>query len=115
MSYIVTPPDMGANGLDGDNTASYTSDMFAMIGTLFLFLYWPSFSTYVVCDVTPARAHRSSHARSPPSPSLRWYADGGLLDATTNQEERALVNTVMSLAGTAQHEASCLFCAGGQT
>lgn len=46
-SYMLTPPEMSANGWDRDNTASYSSDMFAMVGTLFLFLYWPSFSASV--------------------------------------------------------------------
>ncbi len=45
-SYLLTPPDMSAQGLDRDNTASYSSDMLAMVGTLFLFLYWPSFSKW---------------------------------------------------------------------
>ncbi|GAB5036731.1 ammonium transporter 1 [Nannochloropsis oceanica] len=67
-SYILHPPSMVLDGDDRENRASYTSDMFAMIGTLFLFLYWPSFN-------------------------------GGLLDSATNQQERALVNTVLSLAG----------------
>lgn len=44
---MLTPPEMNANGWDRDNTASYSSDMFAMVGTLFLFLYWPSFSASV--------------------------------------------------------------------
>ena len=68
VSYIVTKPTMVIDGEDKENRASYTSDMFAMVGTLFLFLYWPSFN-------------------------------GGLLDSATNQQERALVNTVISLAG----------------
>jgi hypothetical protein len=29
--------------LDEQNKASYTSDCLAMLGSLFLFLYWPSF------------------------------------------------------------------------
>jgi len=42
-SYIITSPTMVLDGDDKENRASYTSDMFAMVGTLFLFLYWPSF------------------------------------------------------------------------
>ena len=37
-SYIITSPTMVLDGDDKENRASYTSDMFAMVGTLFLLL-----------------------------------------------------------------------------
>jgi hypothetical protein len=36
---------------------------------------------------------------TPPRSRHIDVSDGGLLDATANQQERALVNTVLSLAG----------------
>ena len=41
VSWIIKPPKE-----DDDNKSQYHSDFFSMIGTLFLWLYWPSFNGY---------------------------------------------------------------------
>jgi len=45
-SFILGPPKD-----DSENKSMYQSDMFSMIGTLFLWLYWPSFNSFY-CDNT---------------------------------------------------------------
>jgi len=44
-SYIMTPPTAYGHAKNG---ASYNSDLFAMIGTVFLWIYWPSFVSALV-------------------------------------------------------------------
>lgn len=56
--------------------ASYTSDVFAMIGTLFLWIYWPSFNSVL--------------------------ADG-------TGQERAILNTYLSLAAATGKHVSVVF------
>lgn len=42
-SWVLTPREKTKD--HEDNSASYNSDIFAMIGTLFLFMFWPSFNS----------------------------------------------------------------------
>jgi ammonium transporter Rh len=41
VSYVIGPKNAGQSAHCGD---SYNSNLIAMIGTLFLFIYWPSFN-----------------------------------------------------------------------
>jgi len=43
VSYVITPKNLTKLSHAKDNHAVYHSDFFAMLGTLMLFLYWPSF------------------------------------------------------------------------
>merc|ERR1719353_1191261 len=42
-SWVLTPRDQTKESKD--NKSSYNSDLFAMIGTIFLFMFWPSFNS----------------------------------------------------------------------
>ena len=70
---------MVLDGEDKENRASYTSDMFAMVGTLFLFLYWPSFK-YVPCPPSLPPSLPSSLLLSLPRPRASFST--GLLSST---------------------------------
>jgi len=57
-----------------DNQARYHSDMFAMIGTIFLWMFWPSFNG-----------------------ALAKSEEAGLTDVSKLSQERVVINTVLSL------------------
>jgi ammonium transporter Rh len=56
-SWILTPVKTKANRDPlRDNASVYRSDLFAMIGTLFLWIYWPSFTAGPASEVSQERA-----------------------------------------------------------
>jgi len=65
FSYMLGPPTKEEEEKD-DESSIYHSDMFAMIGTLFLWMFWPSFN-------------------------------GALAGHEFHQQERVVINTVLSL------------------
>lgn len=55
VSFILRPkPDQ--NGSGKLENASYTSDIFAMVGTLFLWIFWPSFNAAYLNGIDQERA-----------------------------------------------------------
>lgn len=55
VSFMLRPKvdQNGAGKLEG---SSYKSDIFAMIGTLFLWIFWPSFNSALLDGVDQERA-----------------------------------------------------------
>ncbi|CAK0782997.1 hypothetical protein CVIRNUC_006192 [Coccomyxa viridis] len=74
-SLVLAPPASG--GGHPKNSASYTSDCFAMIGTIFLWIFWPSFNG-ALASGTP-----------------------GTLAPGPFQQFNCVINTVVSLLGAA--------------
>lgn len=56
VSFMMRPKNIDTDdeSLEG---ASYSSDIFAMIGTLFLWIFWPSFNSALLTDL--AQQHRA--------------------------------------------------------
>lgn len=56
VSFIMRPKREQNNS--GINESSvYTSDIFAMVGTIFLWIFWPSFNSALLDDI--AQQHRA--------------------------------------------------------
>ena len=53
-NQMITPKKMNKEGWDSQNTNGYIADLFSLLGTLFLFLYWPSFKYATCLPVTPS-------------------------------------------------------------
>lgn len=49
-------PKAEQNNAGKDEGASYNSDIFAMVGTLFLWLFWPSFNSALLDGADQERA-----------------------------------------------------------
>lgn len=55
MSFVLRPKKEDAKPGEVE-CASYTSDIFAMVGTLFLWIFWPSFNSALVDGPEQERA-----------------------------------------------------------
>lgn len=53
----VLRPKKEENDAGGHESSTYTSDLFAMVGTIFLWIFWPSFNSALLDDVT--QQHRA--------------------------------------------------------
>jgi len=49
LAYVLSPPGAGQTD-HPNNGATYSSDMFSMIGTTFLWIFWPSFNGALAAD-----------------------------------------------------------------
>lgn len=55
VSFILRPK-LDQNATGKLENASYTSDIFAMVGTLFLWMFWPSFNSALLDGIEQERA-----------------------------------------------------------
>lgn len=56
MSAVLRP-NAQENEAGANESSTYISDLFAMVGTIFLWIFWPSFNSAMLDDV--AQQHRA--------------------------------------------------------
>lgn len=56
VSFIMRPKQE-QNNAGTYESSSYTSDIFAMVGSIFLWIFWPSFNSALLSDIT--QQHRT--------------------------------------------------------